>query len=161
MGKKATKAADNIYCIARYQAAEQNKALSSRESAAEVVGIDRTRLARLELGTAMPYPEEVLAMSKAYEMPELCNEYCSRQCPIGKLTMKPVGTGDLDRMVMKLLATTKEVGDIRENLIEIAADGVIDEQEKPEFAKILRALEEISDDVQALKLWARKNIEIE
>lgn len=159
MGKKATKAADNIYCIARYQAAEQNKALNSRESAAEVVGIDRTRLARLELGTTMPYPEEVLAMSKAYDMPELCNEYCARQCPIGRLTMKPVGTGNLDRMVMKLLDATKRVGEIREDLIEIAADGVIDEAEKVEFSEILKALESISDNVQALKLWAMKNIE--
>lgn len=159
MGKKATKAADNIYCIARYQAAEENKALNSRESAAEVVGIDRTRLARLELGTAMPYPEEVLAMSRAYDMPELCNEYCSRQCAIGRLTMKPVSTGNLDRMVMKLLAATKQVGEIRENLIEIAADGVIDEQEKEEFEQIMRALEDIADHVQALKLWAQKNIE--
>lgn len=31
MGKKATKAADNMYCIARYEAAKQNEAFSSRE----------------------------------------------------------------------------------------------------------------------------------
>lgn len=159
MGKKATKAADNIYCIARYQAAEKNKALNSRESAAEVVGIDRTRLARLELGTTMPYPEEVLAMAKAYEMPELCNEYCAKQCPIGRLTMKPVGTGDLDRMVMRLLDATRQVSLIREDLIEIAADGVIDEEEKRTFSEIMEALENISDNVQALKLWAKKHIE--
>ncbi len=48
MGKKATKAADNVYCIARYKAAEEESRFNSRESTAELIGMDRTRLARLE-----------------------------------------------------------------------------------------------------------------
>ena len=48
MGKKATKAADNMYYLARCEAAETNADFSSREKAAELVGIDRTRLARIE-----------------------------------------------------------------------------------------------------------------
>ena len=47
MGKKATKAADNMYYLARCEAAKENPDFSSREKAAELVGIDRTRLARL------------------------------------------------------------------------------------------------------------------
>ena len=62
MGKKATKAADNMYYQARCEAAEKNEEFSSREKAAEIVGIDRTRLARIELDAIMPYPEEVKAM---------------------------------------------------------------------------------------------------
>ena len=76
MGKKATKAADNMYYLARSEAAEFNEDLSSREKAAELVGIDRTRLARIELDTISPYPEEVKAMAKVYNTPELCNSYC-------------------------------------------------------------------------------------
>ena len=49
MGKKATKAADNMYYLARCEAAETNADFSSREKAAELVDIDRTRLARIEL----------------------------------------------------------------------------------------------------------------
>ena len=64
MGKKATKAADNMYYLARCEAAETNADFSSREKAAELVGIDRTRLARIELDTIVPYPEEVKAMAK-------------------------------------------------------------------------------------------------
>ena len=43
MGKKATKAADNMYYLARSEASENNPDLSSREKAAEIIGIDRTR----------------------------------------------------------------------------------------------------------------------
>lgn len=78
MGKKATKAADNMYYLARCEAAETNVDFSSREKAAELVGIDRTRLARIELDTIVPYPEEVKAMAKAYNTPELNNSFCAR-----------------------------------------------------------------------------------
>ena len=45
MPKFATKAADNMFCQARYEAAKFNERLSSREGAAEELGVDRTRLA--------------------------------------------------------------------------------------------------------------------
>lgn len=51
MPKFATKAADNMFCQARYEAAKFNERLSSREGAAEELGVDRTRLARIELGS--------------------------------------------------------------------------------------------------------------
>lgn len=60
MSKYATKAAENMLCQARYEAAKFNGRLSSREGAAEELGVDRTRLARIELGSVIPYPEEVL-----------------------------------------------------------------------------------------------------
>lgn len=63
MSKFATKAAANMFCQARYEAAKSNERLSSREGAAEEIGIDRTRLARIELGSTIPYQEEVLLMS--------------------------------------------------------------------------------------------------
>lgn len=64
MSKFATKAAANMFCQARYEAAKSNERLSSREGAAEEIGIDRTRLARIELGSTIPYQEEVLLMPK-------------------------------------------------------------------------------------------------
>lgn len=45
--KKATKASDNRYYQARFSAAQKNTDFESREAASDVVGIDRTRLARI------------------------------------------------------------------------------------------------------------------
>ena len=39
MGKKATKAADNMYYLARSEAALTNDDFTSREKAAEIIGI--------------------------------------------------------------------------------------------------------------------------
>ena len=66
MSKFATKAAANMFCQARYEAAKSNERLSSREGAAEEIGIDRTRLARIELGSTIPYQEEVLLMTDCF-----------------------------------------------------------------------------------------------
>ena len=83
--KKATKASDNRYYQARFSAAQKNTEFESREAASDVVGIDRTRLARIELGNVTPYADEVVSMSKCYNAPELCYNYCSNECPIGRI----------------------------------------------------------------------------
>lgn len=80
MSKFATKAAGNMFCQARYEAAKFNERLSSREGAAEELGVDRTRLARIELGSVTPYPEEVLLMADIYRAPELKGNYCREMC---------------------------------------------------------------------------------
>ncbi len=161
MGKKATKAADNMYYLARCEAANTNEEFSSRESAAELIGIDRTRLARIELDTINPYPEEVLAMSKAYNTPELCNSYCARECPIGKTSVKEVTIDDFDRLALKVLGSLKDIDDLRMSLIAISEDGIISESEQDAFQDILDSLEKISTNAKALQLWAIKNIRIQ
>ncbi|MBR1930390.1 MAG: helix-turn-helix transcriptional regulator [Lachnospiraceae bacterium] len=160
MGKKATKAADNMYYLARSEAAESNSELNSREKAAEIIGIDRTRLARIELDTIAPYPEEVKAMSEAYNTPELCNAYCARECPIGKDSVREVTIDDFDRLALKVLGSLKDIDGLRTSLIAISEDGVIDESERPAFQEILDSLEKISTNAKALQLWAIKNIRI-
>lgn len=157
MGKKATKAADNIYYIARSEALSTNPELSSREKTAELLGIDRTRLARIELGSITPYPEEVKAMAAVYNMPELCNTYCAKECPLGRGSVKEVTIDDFDRLALKVLGSLKDIDDLRASLIEVSEDGAIDESELETFHNILDSLDKISDNAKALKLWAMKN----
>lgn len=71
MSKNATKASDNVFYRARSAASKYNDRLGSREGASEELGIDRTRLARIELGSLAPYPEEILLMAEIYNAPEL------------------------------------------------------------------------------------------
>ena len=160
MGKKATKAADNMYYLARCEAEKQNADFSSREKAAELIGIDRTRLARIELDAIAPYPEEVKAMAKSYNMPELCNSYCARECPIGRNNVKEVTIDDFDRLALKVLGSLKDIDSLRASLIAISEDGIIEESERPAFQEILDSLEKISTNAKALQLWAIKNIRL-
>lgn len=160
MGKKATKAADNMYYLARCEAESTNDDFSSREKAAEIIGIDRTRLARIELDTLAPYPEEVKAMAEAYNVPELCNAYCARECPIGRDSVREVNIDDFDRLALKVLGSLKNIDELRASLIAISEDGVIEECERATFQGILDSLENISTNAKALQLWAIKNIRV-
>lgn len=160
MSKKATKAANNMYYLARCEAGESNPDFSSREKAAELIGIDRTRLARIELDTIAPYPEEVKAMSEAYNTPELCNSYCARECPIGQNNVHEVTIDDFDRLALKVLGSLKDIDTLRASLISISEDGYIDKSEQATFEKILDSLEKISTNAKALQLWAIKNIQL-
>ena len=160
MGKKATKAADNMYYLAREEASAENNDLSSREKAAELLNIDRTRLARIELDAIAPYPEEVKAMAEVYNTPELCNSYCARECPIGRSSVSEVTIDDFDRLALKVLGSLKNIDSLRPSLIAISEDGVIEEDERPAFQAILDSLENISTNAKALQLWAIKHIRL-
>lgn len=160
MGKKATKAADNMYYQTRSEAAENNADLASRESSSELLHIERTRLANIELGNITPYPEEVKSMAAVYNAPELCNYYCANECPIGKGTVSQVKIDDFDRLSLKVLGSLKDIDSIRTSLIDISEDGVIDANEVDAFNEIIDSLDKIADSATALKLWAQKNIKV-
>jgi len=158
MSRKATKAASNIYYIARYEASILNPSFASREKASELLTISRTRLANIELGNIIPYPEEVLSMSSHYNCPELCNSHCSGQCTLGKKTIKKVTIDDFDRLSLKVLGSLSDIDQLRSSLISIAEDGVITSHEENDFNSILDSLNKISNNAKSLQLWAVKNL---
>ena len=161
MGKKASKAVGNMYYDARSEAAEKDSVFNSRESASDVLHIERTRLANIELGNITPYPEEVKCMAKEYNTPELCNYYCANECPIGMGSVTEVKMDDFDRLSLKLLGSLKDIDYIRQTLIEISEDGIISIEEQDSFNAIIESLEKISTSANALKLWAEKNIHVQ
>lgn len=136
MPKMATKAADNVFYKARIAAASWNDRLGSREGASEVTGIDRTRLANIELGTINPHPEEVLMLSDTYNAPELQNHFCSHLCPLGIGTISPIELEELERVTLQLISAMKSLPEVKDGIIDIAADGVIDAKEKPRMQTI-------------------------
>lgn len=159
MGRKATKASDNIFYQARVEAMKNNPDFSSREKASDIIGIDRTRLARIELSEVVPHQEEVKLIAQAYDKPELCNQYCTMLCPLGNITGKRVKVKNLDRLILNTLGSINDISELKNSLIDISEDGLVDESEREEFRKILSVLSEISETAQSLELWARKNLE--
>ena len=158
MSKFATKEAANMFCQARYEAAKSNERLSSREGAAEEIGIDRTRLARIELGSTIPYQEEVLLMADCYKAPELKGNYCREMCPLGK-NMPKIENAGLDRISLRMLSSFKKISEAKEILLDITEDGMIDESEKSDLNKIIVILDEVGSIAHSLKAWVEKNLQ--
>lgn len=158
MSKIATKAVGNVFYDARFKSAKFNDRFSSRERAAEELGIERTRLARIELGSLIPYPEEVLLMADMYKAPEIKNLYCREACPLG-CNLPKIELDDLDRITVKALSTFKNIEMQKERLLDIAADGKITDDEKPDFEKVIQAMDELAAVAFNMKAWAEKNLE--
>ncbi len=91
-------------------------------------------------------------------MPELCNSYCAKECPIGKGNVTEVHMDDLDRLSLRLLGSLQDIDILKDSLIEISEDGIVSIDEQDKFNEIIDALEKISNNAKALQLWAKKNI---
>ena len=97
-------------------------------------------------------------MADLYNAPELRNHYCRETCPLGR-DMPVLELEDLDRITVRAMASLRKVAQTKESLLDITADGIITEDEKPELRKILETLDEVTAIAQSLKVWAEKNLE--
>lgn len=147
----------NIFYKARLAASSHNEQLSSREGAASIMAIDRGRLYRIEKGIAYPFPEEVQLMADLYNAPELRNYYCTDICPLGR-EMPKAEVASLDRIAIRAFFALRKVNETRELLLDITADGIIDENERSDLRQILTYLEELEQVAQSLKIWVKKNL---
>ena len=86
-------------------------------------------------------------------MKHLCNYYCANECEIGKQYVPEIKVKDLSQIVLEMRASLNSIRRNQERMIEITADGVIDEDEIGEFVEIQEELEKISITVETLQLW--------
>ena len=103
MSKPATKAANSPFYLARMEAAKVNDRFSSREGAADETGIDRTRLARIELDSITPYPEEVMLLADAYDAPQLLQKVMY----------------ELQRQSIEIKRTQQDISSLKKQLSEL------------------------------------------
>ena len=151
------KTSSNVFYKARCEAAKHNEQLSSREGAADIMSIDRGRLYRIESSIINPYPEEIRLMADLYNAPALENYYCTGMCPLG-VNIPKASVETLDRISLRALDAFRKVDNAKELLVDIVADGVIDESEKPQLDKVLGTLDELEQVAQGLKIWVKKNL---
>lgn len=151
MARVSTKENKNIY-----QTTREGLKLT-REAASDLLEtIAPERIEKIENERTMPHPDEVLVMAQKYKQPSLCNYYCANQCPIGMEYVPEVKIKDLSAIVIEMLASLNSVNRIRERLIDIAADGVISDDEVDDFIHIQNELERISITVETLQFWTEK-----
>ena len=161
MGKKASgQATDNRFYKSRIDAAEQDETFTSREKASLVLGIDRTRLARIEGDSILPHPDEVAVMAKCYDDPGLPLHYCAEYCPLGRGRALPVDDGDLDRLTLRVLGSLQSAGALTDKLVAITSDGKIEKAEEETLREVLELLDNVAAAGASLKLWAEKHTSI-
>ena len=152
MPKKSTIKHRNAYLDSREACS------MTRAQASEQTGISESRIEKIESEKILPYPEDVLAMADAYKNPALPTHYCAADCPIGRKYVPEVENKSLSEIVLSMLALLNSMEKKKERMIEITADGKIDEAELQDFVRIQKELDEISANADSLRLWIEQSI---
>lgn len=151
MPRRSVKEEKNVYFRSR-----ESADLTREEASEKTEFLSEDRIERIESGKSAPHPDEVLAMAKAYGDPLLVNRYCSGECPIGKKYMPEVTDAELSSIVLNIIDSVNGLSERKDRLIGITADGVITEEERPDFEKILSYLDKVSASAGTLKLMLEK-----
>lgn len=159
MALKPQKAAGNVYCEARMNAANSDYRFNSREKTAEMMNISSCQLMKYELGICKQIPpESVCVMAELYNAPELRSYYCHNQCPIGAIDVKQVDVESLEYITLNILDNMKKLELSKDRLVEIASDGKITEDEEVDFQNIIKHLDNIAKTAQTMKVYAEKEL---
>lgn len=116
------------------------------------------RLERIENGKFPITPHEVMLLADIYGEPTLCNHYCSKECPIGEKYVPEIKVKDLSQIVLEMLSSLNTMKRHQERLIDITADGIIQDDEIRDFVYIQKELERISITVETLQLWVEQKL---
>lgn len=151
MGKKSTRENKTFYQLCREEAG------LTREQASELMeGVSSSRIEKIEYEQQEPESYDIIQMADCYKRPDICNYYCAHKCKIGERYVPEIKMTDLPEVVLETIGSLNEIYPMTNNLIQISRDGIISDNEIPEFARINVLLERVSLAVQSLNLWAEK-----
>ena len=137
----------NIYKAAREAAGY------TQERAAEMLGISETSIRAYETGHRLPPAEVVDLMVIAYDSQYLAVQFLRESADLAKSVLPEVEQVRLPEAVMELVDAIYQFADAHRDrqLISIAKDGIIDENERPEFDAIAAELQEIVKAAMAVR----------
>lgn len=93
-------------------------------------------------------------------MPGAKANYCKNECPLGRDLTLATEVSPIERVTLNILSglSTGKIEQIKQQLIDIAADGVIDSSEAPQMRGIVDYLGRLSKSVAELQLLCEKQL---
>ena len=134
-----TESSRNIYMIARKAAGY------TREHAAELLGVSCRCLADYEMGVRVPPNDIAESMVDTYQTPQLALQHLRSINVTAHRILPDVENRRLPEAVLTLISRIYAFADNHRDkqLIQIAADGVISPEERPDFDRITEELDAI------------------
>jgi hypothetical protein len=154
MGRRATKAARNVWYEARINAAKYDGRLNSREGAAELLGMSVSSVADAELGLTKVMPvDKAVLMADLYNAPQLLNHFCLKECPIGCRQSISDEVNSIEHVTLNLLKQLRpdDLSELKGSLVNIAADGRVLDSEREELSRAVMYLDGLAKTISELK----------
>ncbi len=114
----------------------------SQETLAGMLNVSRQAISKWELGTTLPETEKIIAIGQLFGV------------SIDSLLVDsiPLNAKDnLDRLVLKFMSSAQDMEDISKQLVDIMADGIIDNEEKLQVDDIIETLDSVSKIINEIK----------
>jgi transcriptional regulator with XRE-family HTH domain len=125
-----------------YQAARMATGIT-QEREAELINVSVKSVCDWESGKTIPTDDNVLQLVDVLNAPHLALQHMRNKSDLGRQCIPDFELKDLPTAVLRLL---KEVNDFipkKEELIDIASDGIITQEERVRFDTIMKELEDI------------------
>lgn len=148
MGKRSTKKDKNIYQLSR-----ESRELTREAASEQLVFISPERIEKIESGKSAAHPDEVLAMERVYQNPELCNRYCTRECPIGAKYVPEAELKSLAQVTVETLAALNAMEAEKDKLIAISVDNRVNFFERRDFDRIFEKITTLDRSLQSMRIW--------
>ena len=142
----------SMNCGSMY-ARHRNAAGITQERAAELLGVAPRTLQAWERGESTPPNTRVLAMCDIYCSPTLAIEHLRYNSIIAYDVLPPVRAVPVAQGVCQLIGALRKLEEIHaeDRLLDIAADGKVDEIERADFDQLLIELDPVMSAVLALR----------
>ena len=143
---------------ARIRAAAYNEKLATQAGAAELLDVGSPEtIGRWERDEAVPSNINVRRMAQAYNAPELLQNYCAMQCPIGCGRVNPCSGVSLEQTAIRLFNEVDGFDSTVKSLLVIAADGEVSKEEADQFNRAIQKLGNLKSAITALQIYAEKH----
>ena len=141
----------NIYKTARTAAG------MTQERWAEMIGVSADSVRKYEGGTCLPSDDVVARMAEISGMPVLAYWHLKNKSSVANDLLPDLTLMPLPQAMVQLLSELDdlEAKHIVPELLKIARDGIIDEEEQPYFDKIVKELDEVVTAALAVKYSQR------
>lgn len=125
----------------------------TQERAAELLGVAVRTLAAWETGERIPPDLRVADMVDLYAMPVLAIQHLRLHSDIGRQLIPAVQEVSMPQAVCQLCSAVRNLArnETEDRLLQIAADGHVDDLERPEYDALLEDLEPVIQAVLTLR----------
>lgn len=128
----------NIYQLARHYAE-----LTQLE-ASELLNVSVRALGNYEAGNTIPHGDIVDDMVRVYGTEWLGYEHLRKSTKLGKRILPKIDVSDVAKSVLVLQKESNDVEDIKNCMVKIACDGIIDEHEKTRWNEVTKEVLEMA-----------------
>lgn len=132
-----------------YQIARESTGLT-QEKASEHLDISVDSLRAYEGGKRIPPDRVVIKMIEIYDTQYLAYQHL-KTYEVGRTYLPNIEIKDLPVAILRLQKEVSDFLKLKDEMIDITYDGVIDEEERPRWEVIMKELNDVVDAIMTLR----------